>query len=274
MLRTVKDTYEVLFRDSRSNESQIRQLSLDYRLFRTGQHPRCSRTTTREQASSASARRASARRGVKRMVVSHATEVLPEDVVSSSIVSVQDVKPIVTDDPTHFHAVDFATGVPEFVLSGSASFYRALHRDDSTSFPLSRFTFKNRDALREYGLNAVHGGDTTRWRFNRVQAVSYGRNSTTNQRYVCALIINERHEPRFGYFFCPNPDYPDIDVQPVPCFLKNLRDTRLAYCGTWAFERLTDLPEGIQYVLNSRPRSIVYRMSLVAYERQWEGDGD
>lgn len=170
-----------------------------------------------------------------------------------------------------FRHVDLSSTAPDFVIKPvrTNSFYRSLHNSDSNAFPLSTTSFSNRYELHEYGLKNVHNNDATVWGFNRVQVRWYGRHVATNQRFVCALIINELHEPRFGQFFCPSYDIVELDATPVQCFLNCNGYGCIRYCGTWTFQRVRESAEDFIYVTRSRPRNVIYKMTLSSYDDRW-----
>jgi hypothetical protein len=178
---------------------------------------------------------------------------------------------VVTHDTVDsFRDIDLSTGVPDFAIrtSRTASFYSFLHGSDSEAYPLSTLEFNNRKQLHAHGLENVHNSSTVAWGFDRVKALWFGRDATTNQRYVCAIIVNELYEARFGKIFCLRKDIVELDVRPVPCFLKSGGSIR--YCGTWTFQlHLETSQQPFIYVIGGCPRGAMYGMSLESYDDRW-----
>lgn len=178
----------------------------------------------------------------------------------------------VSSDATDtFRAVDFSEGVPNFVIqtSRTTSFYSFLHTSDSESYPLSTIAFKNRKQLHEHGLEKIYNNDAVAWGYDRIKALWFGRDSTTNQRYVCAIIINEEYEPRFGHYFCSRRDIVEMDVRPIPCFLKGSGYGSIRYCGTWTFQLEREMAQPFMYVTKGCQRGAIYSMTFDSYDDRW-----
>jgi hypothetical protein len=145
-----------------------------------------------------------------------------------------------------------------------------MHEADPNSFPLSVQSFRVRRDLYTHGLTKVHNNDRVAWGFSPIKAYWFGRNVTTNQRYICALLINEQYEPRFGQVFCSSLDHPELTVKPIPCFISSGAKTGgIRYCGTWTFTRNCEVYKEFTYVTGSRPRDCIYNMSLTSYDNNW-----
>ena len=177
----------------------------------------------------------------------------------------------VSDDSESFYTINLTESTPDRVIQPSvrASFYHSLHELDRDAYPLSSLSFSNRKELYRYGAEHIHADHPCAWIYQKIPAVWHARHPETDQRHVCALIINEMYEPRFGTFFCPNPDAPDIVVTPVPCFLNCHGYGCIRYCGTWKFRRVRDVDHGFMYCAKGRPRSVVYEMFLECYDERW-----
>tara|TARA_B110001450_G_scaffold18786_1_gene17239 strand:- start:25078 stop:26025 length:948 start_codon:yes stop_codon:yes gene_type:complete len=300
--QNVKDIYSVLNRDVQQNESQIRQLALDYQRFRERKHTTCSNgveDVPEEVVQSAPP-------PVSQLTPLPVVEIAPPPVVASVTVPTKSSRkrrmartpsyvattmettsttpvttettlqvtssiPMTTDTLESFHAVDFSHGTSDVVIctSRKTSFYTFLHNMDSQSFPLSTIIFKNRMQLHKFGLERIHDNNDVAWGFNKINAVWFGRNITTDRRFVCALVINEEYEPRFGHYLCLDRDIVELDVQPVPCFLKGIGYGSIRYCGTWNIERYRESSEEFMYVSKGRARSVVYKISLASYDDRW-----
>lgn len=166
--------------------------------------------------------------------------------------------------------LDGALPVCRLIAAHSPSFervhppYLAHHAYNPIAFPLSATAFAGRTELYYHGLRHVHGGDKGAWGYNRRRPVWFGHNAVTDERYVCALIADERYELRFGTFLNPSTDVVELDATPVPCFLKcNLSRGRgaIRYCGTWRFRRVSDgTAEG---------GGVRYAMALEEYDARW-----
>jgi len=176
-----------------------------------------------------------------------------------------------TDEAESFRDVNFSEGVPDFVIrtSRAVSFYSFLHDSDSESYPLSTLAFKNRKQLHEHGLANIYNNDATAWGYDKIKALWFGRDSTTNQRYVCAIIINEEYEPRFGHYFCSRKDIVELDVRPIPCFLKGTGYGSIRYCGTWTFQLEREMSQPFVYVTKGCQRGAIYKMALHTYDDRW-----
>tara|TARA_B110001452_G_scaffold126201_1_gene104770 strand:- start:676 stop:1233 length:558 start_codon:yes stop_codon:yes gene_type:complete len=175
---------------------------------------------------------------------------------------------VVTDTPNSFTVVDFSEGAPNIVIctSPTASFYKFLHNLDAESYPLSTRIFHDRMELHKFGIENVYDNV---WGYNPLQAIWKRRDTTTDQWYVSAFIVNELYEPRFGKYVCLDKDVVELDVRPVPCFFKAHGYGSIQYCGTWTFARQLETPEPFLYVLNGRERVVVYTVSLTSYDDRW-----
>lgn len=290
----VKDTFTLFKRDILRNNEQVRQLGLDYQWYVHNKHPKCcngcvvAETHMEEPASEgldvapppppeqvaapsvepSSMPPQKRRKGKTAASTVTITRAVPAD--ETSVATVLASMAIITEDRTFRH-VDLTTTTPEFVIRPvrTNSFYQSLHNNDPNAFPLSTTSFSNRRDLYDYGLKNVHNNDTSVWGFNRVQVQWYGRHAMTNQRFICALIINEIHEPRFGHFFCLSRDFVELDTAPVPCFMNCNGYGCIRYCGTWTFQRVRESTDAFIYVVKSRPRNVIYKMTLTSYDDRW-----
>ncbi len=287
---TVRDIFAVLRRNVTQNESQIRQLGLDYQRFLEKKHPECSDGEEKceevpdlpappppppvaTEAPPAVAPPPRKRRKGK-TATSAAPLVTPSETVQNETDTTSVTVPAVvvsTDTVESFRDVDFTEGVPDFVIqtSRSASFYSFLHTSNPESYPLSTIEFKNRRELHQHGLEKIYSNDAAAWGFDKIKALWFARDSTTNQRYVCALIINEEYEPRFGNYFCSRKDIVEMDVRPIPCFLKGRGYGSIRYCGTWTFQLQRETSQPFVYVTNGCQRGAVYKMTLDSYDDRW-----
>lgn len=294
---TVKDTFTLFKRDIEQNKEQVRQLGLDYQLYVEKKHPKCcngcvvtsqgeeniaSSTASMiappsppseravEQSSVPPRKRRKGRTAASTLVNVRAIPVDGGGGEENTAVMTVVPRTIFTENDG-FRDVDLSSEAPDVVIQPvrTNSFYKSLHANDYHAFPLSSLSFHNRRELYDYGLVNVHNNDASVWGFNKIQVRWYGRDATTNQRFICALIINEMHEPRFGHFFCPSHDIVELDTAPVPCFMNCNGYGCIRYCGTWTFQRVRDTNEGFLYVNNSRPRICVYRMTLSSYDDRW-----
>ena len=288
---TVKDTFTLFKRDIEQNKEQVRQLGLDFQWYMEKKHPKCCNgcvVTSHEEKNLASTvsedvapppppppeqavEESSMPPRKRRKGRTAASNVQATPVVGEGNAATVVVPMTIFTENGEFRDVDLLTAAPDFVIQPvrTNSFYQSLHNNDSNAFPLSTTSFPNRLELYDYGLKNVHNNDTTVWGFNRVQVRWYGRHVATNQRFVCALIINEMHEPRFGQFFCPSYDIVELDTAPVPCFMNCNGYGCIRYCGTWTFQRARESAEDFMYVTKSRPRSVVYKMTLSSYDDRW-----
>jgi len=208
-----------------------------------------------------------------RTATSAAPRVTSADTLQTGTVATTVTVPAVvisTDSVESFRDVDFSEGVPDVVIrtSHAVSFYSFLHGSNSESYPLSTLAFQNRIQLRDHGLQKVYNNDTAVWRYDKIKALWFGRDPTTNQRYICAIIINEKYEPRFGKVFCTRKDVVELDVRPIPCFLKG-SGSSIRYCGTWTFQLHRETSQPFMYVTNGCQRSASYNMSLDSYDDRW-----
>lgn len=175
-------------------------------------------------------------------------------------------------------ALDAATGRPLDVLAPPVyhSYYVARHASAPASFPLSTQTFANRRAVHAHGLQQC-GLDPDAWVCNGLCAAWVYTDATTRARRVCALVVNERREPRWGEVYCPNEPAQGVEWQqdlvahPVPVFLKTVASQVLRYCGHWSLNRITphDDDTAFAYVLGTPKRNAVYRVSLAHYDVRW-----
>jgi hypothetical protein len=289
--QTVRDTFSVLRQNVTQNETQIRQLGIDYQRFLEKKHPECSNgeevceevptlpppppppppPVTTEVAPVVAPPRKRRKGKTARSAASLVTSVdTVQGETDTTMVSVPAV--VVSADATEsFRGVDFYEGVPDFVIqtSRSASFYSFLHTLNPESFPLSTVAFKNRLQLRQHGLDKIYNNDTAAWGYDRVKTLWFGRDSTTNQRFVCAIVINEEYEPRFGHYFCSRKDIVEMDVRPIPCFLKGRGYGSILYCGTWSFQLQREMSQPFVYVTNGCQRGAAYKMTLDSYDDRW-----
>ncbi|MEC7000563.1 MAG: hypothetical protein VXX04_01855 [Actinomycetota bacterium] len=151
--------------------------------------------------------------------------------------------------------------------------YMALNARDPDMFPLSTRAFLNRTELFAHGERI----GCTPWRYDRVRAVWTA--CAEGATRVCALIINERYEPRWGSIFCTDTRARKRDVEwqadltsrSIPVFLVSLWGNDIRYCGHWHFERTTpvDAERTFEYVLGQRPRHGVHRVRLSHYDESW-----
>ena len=151
--------------------------------------------------------------------------------------------------------------------------YAALHARDSSAFPLSQRVFSNRAQLFEFGQQI----GCTPWKYERVRAAWTAQEDGVTR--LCALLINERYEPRWGTLFCTDGSARKRDVEwqadlvtrPIPVFLVSLWGNDIRYCGHWNFERLTPLDSArtFEYVLGQRARHGVHRVALAHYDDAW-----
>lgn len=284
----------MLRRNVTQNGTQIRQLGLDYQRFLERRHPECSNGEEMSEevseglppslppslpppevsdvdAGAVPPRKRRKGRTAKTSapVVTTADTPQTETVATAVVATAVVVSP---DTAESFRDVDFSTGVPDFVIrtSRTVSFYSFLHGSDSESFPLSTLAFKNRKELHAHGLENVHNNDAVAWGYNPIAALWFGRDSTTDQRYVCAIVINEEYEPRFGKVLCTRKDVVELDVRPVPCFLKGSGYGSIRYCGTWTFQLHRETSQQpFLYVTNGCQRGAIYNMSLDSYDDRW-----
>lgn len=284
--QTVRDTFAVLRRNVAQNESQIRQLGIDYQRFLEKKHPECSNGEEKCEEVPPPPPPPVATEVVpvvappprKRRKGKTATSAAPPVTSVNTVQNESDTTAVTvpavvvsTDAAESFRDVDFSEGVPDFVIqtSRSSSFYSFLHNSNPESYPLSTIQFKNRPELHKHGLEKIYSNDAAAWGYDRVKAQWFGRDSTTNQRYVCAIIINEEYEPRFGHYFCPRKDIVELDVRPIPCFLKGSGYGCIRYCGTWTFQLHRETSQPFVYVTNGAQRSTVYKMALDSYDDRW-----
>lgn len=288
---TVKDIFTVLRRNVTQNETQIRQLGLDYQRFLEKKHPECSNgeetlqepapppppppapaagTTDASVVSVPPRKRRKGKTATSSAPLVASTEDTSQTPTSATIPTVSAVV-VATDTVESFRDVNFSENMPEFVIrtSRAASFYSYLHTTDSESYPLSTIVFKNRTQLHEHGLQKIYNNDTTAWGYDKIKALWFGRDSTTDQRYVCAIVINEEYEPRFGHYFCARKDVVELDVRPVPCFLKGSGYGSIRYCGTWTFTLQRETSQPFAYVTKGCHRGAVYKMTLDSYDERW-----
>lgn len=287
MRQTVRDTFSVLRRNVTQNETQIRQLGIDYQRFLEKKHPECSNgeetsedvsppppppppVTTAVNAITAPPRKR--RRG--KTATSSAPLVATTDTSQNETVATTMTVTAVAvsaDEVESFRDVNFSEGVPDFVIrtSRTVSFYSFLHDSNPESYPLSTLAFKNRTQLHEHGLANIYNNDAVAWGYDKIKALWFGRDSTTNQRYVCAIIINEEYEPRFGHYFCSRRDIVELDVRPIPCFLKGSGYGSIRYCGTWTFQLQRETSQPFVYVVKGCQRGAIYKMTLDSYDDRW-----
>ena len=157
------------------------------------------------------------------------------------------------------------------------SFYRALHADDPSAFPLSSRVFANRKKLFEHGVSL----QMSPWEFNKSLPFWLHNDPTTKRKCVHAIFIKEKYEPRWGRYLCLEESVSiaamewkdDLQTHPVSVFIDNVRKNELRYCGHWNFERITDprSTRSFDYVKGStvRRRNIVFRVSLASYDDRW-----
>mgnify|MGYP004225952285 CR=1 FL=1 len=292
--KTVRDIFCVLRRDVTQNNTQIRQMGLDYQRFLEKRHPECSNGEEMSEEMSeelpppppppppppevsdvdAVAVPPRKRRKGKTAKSSAPPVASAHPISSGPVASTVVATTVVVSEDTmeSFRDVDFSEGVPDFVIrtSRTVSFYSFLHDSDSESYPLSTLAFKNRRELHAHGLENVHNNSTVAWGFDKVKALWFGRDPITNQRYVCAIIINEEYEPRFGKLFCPRKDIVELDVRPVPCFLKGSGYGSIRYCGTWTFQLHRETSQQpFLYVANGCQRGAIYNITLDSYDDRW-----
>lgn len=157
------------------------------------------------------------------------------------------------------------------------SFYRALHADDPSAFPLSSRVFANRKELFEHGVSL----QMNPWVFNPTLCHWLHNDPRSGRRCIHALVIKEKYEPRWGRYLCleESPTIAamewreDLQAHPVPVFIDNVRQHHLRYCGHWTFERITN-PQStriFEYVKGSnvKRRHDVFRVTLESYDDRW-----
>lgn len=193
---------------------------------------------------------------------------------SGDNVTLADFEEVVLDDD----------GVPTrtFACIERHSYYRALHAEDPSSFPLSARSFANRRDLYDFGATLtnepwVKNGNVSYWLHDDPQ---------TNRRCIHAIVIKEKYEPRWGHYMCVGETVTvkcfqwmeDLQMHPVPVFIDNVRKKDLRYCGHWNFERLTDptSTRSFPYVRGSstRLRHSVFRVALSHYDNRWGPNGE
>ena len=286
--QTVRDTFSVLRRNLTQNESQIRQLGIDYQRFLENAHPECSGGEEKSEElpppipppppttevtpvplPPRKRRKGRTTTSAKPPVATVVAATVQPD-TDATTVPVPAVV-VSADEVESFRNVDFSEGVPDFVIrtSRTASFYNFLHTSDSESYPLSTIAFKNRGQLYAHGLETVYNNDAVAWGYNPITALWFGRDSTTNQRYVCAILINEEYEPRFGHYLCLRKDIVEMDVRPIPCFLKGRGYGSIRYCGTWTFQLQRETSQSFVYVTKGCHRGAIYKMTLNSYDDRW-----
>jgi len=297
--QTVRDTFSVLRRNVTQNGTQIRQLGLDYQRFLENKHPECSNGEETSEALSPAPpppppvttevapitlpppvatevapvlpprkrRKGKTAKSTVRLVASVATV---ENTTDATTVSVPAVV-VSADAAESFRDVNFSENMPEFVIrtSRAASFYSFLHTSNPESYPLSTIAFKNRTQLHEHGLQKIHNNDAAAWGYDKIKALWFARDRTTDQRYVCAIIINEEYEPRFGHYFCARKYVVELDIRPIPCFLKGSGNGSIRYCGTWTFTLERETPQPFVYVTNGCHRGAIYKITLDSYDDRW-----
>lgn len=238
-IRTVvQTTLEQLKQDQTGNAERIQQICADYQKYRQGTHGPCVLCVPQPVQDTLCHKR-------------------PFPHVDNAE----------CDTDARFAEVDFSEGIPAFALEKrGASFYNSSHTQHPATFPLSSVCFSTRRDVYDHGLTNFPNGE---WKYHPMRSAWLARDSMTNQQFVCALVVNEVYEPRFGLFLCPDPDCPDLTVRPVPCFIKRRGYQELLYCGTWSFHLQREEEQPFVYVNDTRARKTVYRTTLASYDNHW-----